>query len=109
MNTTIDKYSNMSQVQKIDICNTMCNVATTMVNQAQSGKTINTNYFFFIGVGGLLIISEALGLTKKVPHNSIIGMVFDVSKKLFTRFVAQNSTHIEDKQPEVEIKLENRA
>lgn len=87
-NTTLLLY-NLSGPQKIDMCNTMCDMASTVITQSQSKDGINKNYFFYIGIGALLIISEAIGLTKKIPANSIVEAMY-MSAKAATAKVFQN-------------------
>lgn len=90
--TEFDFNSTMSAGQRSEFCSTMCKMASDVITQSQSGHGIDKNYFFYIAAGGLLAISEAIGMTKKIPHGSILEVIMSGLKQMMIKVVGSNSS-----------------
>jgi len=91
MNNTTAFFSfplpdNLSEVQKSDLCNNLCGMANTLMTGDHGGNSPNNYvYYIYILLGGLFLISEGVGLSKKIPQGSIFELLYHGVKKVVLR------------------------
>lgn len=107
--TFLPFFESLSDLQKSDFCDNICKVTYQVITDAHDGDGFNKNYLFYIGVGGLLVLSEALGMTKKIPQGSLIELAYISVKNAFNKFTAPSPPPPEVEQQKEEVKVDMAA
>ncbi len=79
--------TNSTQLLKSDFCSSLCGMATNVMPSSTDGSSSPDNwvYYIYILLGGLFLISEGIGFSKKIPQGSILELIYVGLKKLVTR------------------------
>lgn len=60
-----------------DLCETLCHTVT-----GTGSSTTSTSQMLTMGMGILFLVSEAMGMTNRIPQNSVLQLVFETIKKV---------------------------
>ncbi len=100
-------FGNMSEAQKSDICASICDMANTVMTQVSTGSTSPETYVYYIYIllGGLFMISEGIGMTKKIPQGSLLELIYVNLRKIVVKQPKTTPPLPQPTDPEVAVEM----